>query len=123
MPAGEGRASVDTLRQAASWSVAAASLRQVAREVGMSPSGLQKFLDGAGPYSATRKKLEHWYVRGGSAPDVHSVLTAIGVLVQDLPPAERIQAMDRALVALEQSRPGKSPGWVKHLRSRLQGSR
>ncbi len=123
MPAGEGRASVDTLRQAASWSVSAASLRQTAREVGMSPSGLQKFLDGSGPHPATRKKLEQWYLRGGRVPDVQSVLSSLGVLVQDLPPAERIQAMDRALVALEQSRTGKPPSWVKHLRSRLQGSR
>lgn len=120
MPAGEVRASVDILRQAASWSVSAASLRQVAREVGMSPSGLQKFLDGSSPYSATRKKLARWYVRRGHEPDVHAALAALEVLVQDLPPVERLQAMDRALVALARSRIGKSPSWMKQVRSQLE---
>ena len=119
MPAGEVRASVDRLRQAASRSVSAASLRQVAREVGMSPSGLQKFLDGSSPYSATRKKLERWYVREGPPPDGRSACAAVEVLVHDLPPAERVEATDRILVAVQQSRGGKAPRWIKQLRLQL----
>ena len=119
MSAGEVRASVGTLRQAASRSVSAASLRQVAREVGMSPSGLQKFLSGSSPYSTTRKKLERWYGRAGPPPDDHSVRAAVDVLVHDLPPVERVEATDRILVAVEQSRGGKPLRWVKQLRSQL----
>ena len=95
MPAGEGRASVHTLRRALTGSVSASSLRQVARDVGMSPTGLKNLLDGARPYSATRRKLECWYVRGGHMPDVHSALSALEVLVQDVAPDERTQAMGR----------------------------
>jgi len=123
MLAGEGRVSVDTLRRAVAGSVSATSLRQVAREVGMSPTGLRKFLSGASPYSATRRKLEHWYVRHGRGPDVHSALSALEVLVQDLPPADRIQAMEGILDVLVQSVSGKLPNWIKHLRSQLREAR
>ena len=119
MPAGEGRVSITTLRRAVEGSVSATSLRQVAREVGMSPSGLRKFLSSASPYSATRRKLERWYVRRGSAPDVHSALAALEVLVLDLPPAERIRAIEQIVDGLERSRTGKLPGWIKQLRSQL----
>ena len=89
----------------------------------MSPTGLQNLLDGATPYSATRKKLERWYVRGGHAPDVHSALAALEVLVQELSPAEQIEAMEGILHVLERSRTRRRLRWVKQLRSRLQGSR
>ncbi len=121
MPAGEGRVSVGTLKRAVAGGVSATSLRQVAREVGMSPTGLRKFLSGASPYSATRRKLERWYVRRGSAPDVHSALAALEVLVLDLPPSERIRAMERIMDGLEESRTGKLTGWIKQLRSQLEG--
>jgi hypothetical protein len=38
-----------------------ASLRQAAREVGMSPTGLSKFLDGAEPHMRTVGKLRAWH--------------------------------------------------------------
>ena len=85
----------------------------------MSPSGLQKFLAGSSPYSATRRKLERWYVRRGSAPDSHSALAALEVLVQDLPPAERIRGMQRIVDGLERSRTGTLPGWIRQLWSQL----
>ena len=119
MLADEGRVSVDTLRRAVAGSVSATSLRQVARDVGMSPTGLWKFLSGATPYSATRKKVERWYVRRGGAPDVHTALAALEVLVQDLPPADRIQAMEGILAALGQSMSGKLPNWMEQLWSKL----
>ena len=121
MPVGEGRVSVGTLKRAVAGGVSATSLRQVARDVGMSPTGLRKFLSGASPFSATRRKLERWYVRRGRAPDVHSALAALEVLVLDLPPAERIGAMERIVDNMERSRTGKSPGWIRQLRSQLEG--
>ena len=123
MLADEGRVSVDTLRRAVAGSVLATSLRQVARDVGMSPTGLRKFLSGTTPYSATRRKLEHWYVRHGRGPDLHSALSAIQVLVQDLPPAERIQAMEEILAVLGQSMSGKVPNWIEQVRSQLREAR
>ncbi len=119
MPASEGRVSIDTLRKAASWSVAGASLRRVARDVGMSPTGLQNFLDGSSPYSATRKKLERWYVRSGHDPDHHAALAALEVLVQHLPPAERTQAVRRLVGVVAKGKTGRPPSWVKLLRSEL----
>ena len=44
MPVGEGRVSITTLKRAVAGGVSATSLRQVARDVGMSPTGLRKFL-------------------------------------------------------------------------------
>lgn len=37
------------------------SLRRLARELEMSPSGLAKFIDGAAPYSATLRSVTEWY--------------------------------------------------------------
>jgi len=37
------------------------SLRQTAREVGMSPTGLTNFLNGATPFTPTVRKLKKWY--------------------------------------------------------------
>lgn len=38
----------------------ATSLRGAAREIGMSPTGLRKMLDGAQPYSPTIRRLRKW---------------------------------------------------------------
>lgn len=43
------------------------SLRQAAREVGMSPTGLSKFCDGAEPYDPTVLKLREWYAAHAQA--------------------------------------------------------
>jgi len=48
--------------RAALWAyLEVASLRQTAREVGMSPTGLSNFLNGAKPYTPTVRKLRTWY--------------------------------------------------------------
>lgn len=39
------------------------SLREVAREIGMSPTGLRKFRDGTDPYGPTVLKLREWMQR------------------------------------------------------------
>ena len=97
-------------------------MRHVAREVGMSPSGLQKFLAGSQPYSATRRKLERWYAKSGGEPDHHSAISALEVLVYDLPPVERPRAMRQLIQGLEEvfAKAGhRRPGWVKELRVQL----
>ncbi len=44
------------------------SLRQAAREIGMSPTGLQKFLHGGEPYVKTVRKLSLWRERNQPPP-------------------------------------------------------
>lgn len=88
----------------------------------MSPSGLQKFLSGSNPYSATRRKLERWYVREsagyGGALGVGSAHAALRVLLQDLPPERRSAAASSVLDALESAyaAAGDAPDWLAELR-------
>lgn len=64
------------------------SIRAVASEIGMSPSGLHVLLQGATPHARTREKLVAWYAarRGGRStqPQISSidVDAALRLLVQ-----------------------------------------
>ncbi|HEX9939764.1 MAG TPA: hypothetical protein VGB15_21695, partial [Longimicrobium sp.] len=60
--------SLERLRETVRLRVEATSLRAVARQVGMSPSGLEKFLAGGTPYAGSRQKLQDWWEREGSRP-------------------------------------------------------
>lgn len=74
--------SPERMRQAVTGAVLATSLRQVARDVGMSPSGLDKYITGISePYSQTRRKLEEWYVRNAVSHDGISDATAAAALM------------------------------------------
>jgi len=86
---------VRTLRQAVTRELATRALRDVARETGMSPTGLSKFSGGAEPYVPTVGKLWNWYLlhahRKGSAPrqiqpDEETALEAFRTLAPGLPP-------------------------------------
>jgi hypothetical protein len=65
---------VPVAREMARLRVAETSLREVAGEIGMSPSGLRKFLDGSDPYGKTLGKLRAWVPRvrglGDTSPEV-----------------------------------------------------
>lgn len=52
---------VAELRSAAAARVEATSLRRTAREIGLSPTGLSKFLSGTKPYMKTLRKLRRWF--------------------------------------------------------------
>ena len=128
MPAYEGGLRLERLREAVAERVDAYSLRQVARAVGMSPTGLQKFLDGSTPYAATRRKLERWYVReAASAPgatDAESVRAALHVLGRGLPTAERRKALKDIVLRLEAAYRDASrepPRWLAELRTEFRG--
>lgn len=127
MPARRGSLPLEPLREAVAKKVEARSLRQVAREVGMSPTGLQKFLAGATPYSATRRKLERWYVREtagyGGDLTVGSALAALRVLVQDLPPRDQPGALTELVSLLEKVyriQERAAPPWLRELRSLIE---
>lgn len=118
-----GAPSLERLREAVAGRVDARSLRQVAREVGMSASGLQKFLTGSRPYSATRRKLERWYVREsaeyGGDLGAGSAHAALRVLVQDLPPRRRAvviaSILERIEAAFAEAR-AERPAWIEEVR-------
>lgn len=128
MPAPRGALSLERVREAVAESVEARSLRQVARDVGMSPTGLQKFLAGARPYSATRRKLERWYVREsaryGGELSVGSALAALRVLAQDLPAHKQPRVLGEMVGLLEEAHraAGRTPPpWLHELRELLEG--
>jgi hypothetical protein len=51
---------IESIRSALREYLEFASLRQVSREVGMSPTGLSNFVNGADPYVRTVRKLREW---------------------------------------------------------------
>lgn len=112
---------LDQLRAVILARMATASLRSVAREVGMSPSGLQKFVDGSIPYLPTRQKLERWYVREASRGEAEMsaevASAALGVLVCDLSPARRRAVVRRLVKEVRASydAEGPPPAWLEDL--------
>jgi hypothetical protein len=113
---GSGR---DLLLRALTARVESSSLRQVAREVGMSPTGLKKVLDGASPYAPTRAKLERWLVREAAMTpaflDADSAGAALDLLVSGLPVAARAGSKAEVIAAVraQHDRAGvKVPPWL-----------
>jgi len=114
--------SLERLRETVALRVQATSLRTVAREVGMSPGGLEKFLAGETPYSASRQRLQAWWEREGARPrsdlTVEGVEVAIGALVRDLPPEHRVEAIGRVVDALRRLYAAEGtpePPWLAQL--------
>ena len=114
--------SIDRLRESVAIRVHATSLRAVARQVGMSPSGLEKFLAGGMPYTNTRRKLmEWWYREGAEAPmdlSADGVAVALGTLVRDLPPDRRERTLRELVGTLRElyaSQGAPCPPWLGEL--------
>src|SRR5215212_10136624 len=110
--------SLERLRETVALRVQATSLRTVARQVGMSPAGLEKFLAGETPYSRSRQRLQEWWVREASRPrsdlTAGGVEVAIGALVRDLPPEHRVEAIRRVVQSLRRVydlQRGAAPEW------------
>jgi len=77
---------LSAVRDALRESVAVTSLRSTARELKMSPTGLQGFIDGATPYVKTSRRARAWYAawsfRRGATDEADEA--AIGVLVSTI---------------------------------------
>ena len=121
-PPKEG-ASIGTLRQAARIYVDATSLRHAARDIGMSPTGLRGFIDGADPYVKTTRKLTEWYVREIQSRSAElsreSAGAALSLLVQHMPATQRGLTMLQILDLLDRRcRESNSarPVWLVDLR-------
>lgn len=119
--------STEQIRQTAELRVQETSLRQVAYRIGLSPMGLKKFLDGASPYEANRRKLADWYVREQGRrtvppPDPTVAVIALGVVLRDLPAALRRDSVEPVVQLLESlyaRSQAPRPAWLDGLRDRL----
>jgi hypothetical protein len=117
------------MREAAAARVENTSLRSVAREIGMSPTGLKKFLQGTAPYSPTLRRLRNWYVQYAAvqAGEVQKqdATAALAVLVHDLSPDPRRTAASCVLdcVSRGYDESGKTrPVWVNELRAQYEAA-
>jgi hypothetical protein len=108
---------IPKIREAVVASVERTSLRNVARQIRMTPSGLMKFLSGAAPYRPTRRKLEAWFVRhsadagdkdGVTSPE--TAAAAIRILGLYASPAERGAFVDALLEQVSPVLPA-APEW------------
>lgn len=101
------------------------SLRQAARETGMSPTGLRKVLDGTRLHASTERKLVSWYMRhvaqqgGWGALDADTAAAALELLTAGIPPGQR-QALVDAFLAMAEDGYRKAnlpiPAWIESLR-------
>jgi len=116
---------IEYLRTAALALVERSTLRAAARQIGMSPTGLKKFIQGTDPYGPTRRRLKKWYVHNASpAPEVErdDATAALSVLTFDLAPLPRREAADCMLDCLAQGYDAtgrQRPEWVAELRELL----
>lgn len=85
---------LEHVREVVADAVEQGSLRGVAREVGMSPTGLKKFLAGTDPYGPTLRKLVPWFQRRAHlarpAPEALVVASAVDVLLADFSDVEQV---------------------------------
>lgn len=122
-------ATIKHLRETAQARVENTSLRSVAREIGMSPTGLKKFLQGTAPYSPTLRRLRTWFVQyaamQGGAVRREEASAALSVLVHDLSPDPRREAATCLLDCVERGyeQSGKTqPAWMSELRAQFGGA-
>jgi hypothetical protein len=116
---------LDRVRRSVALQVQSTSLRHVARRVGMSPTGLEKFLRGAEPYTIIRRKLVDWWTREGESPnaEVSTDLAsdALQALVRDLPASQQRGAMVEMLQVLRAAHEMDGvpvPTWLRELAAR-----
>src|SRR3954468_22562028 len=118
---------VPEMRRALCDEVAATSLHNVSRQTGMTAGGLQRFIDGGQPYTATRRRLERWYLLHGpgrheAALSGGSALAILKVLVQDLAPARHRLTLELLVKSLEDAYATAElprPEWLGRVRGEL----
>lgn len=119
--------SVALLRQALRDEIAATSLGHVSRQVAMHPAALQKFLESGHPLTATRRRVERWYVLHGpgrlrSGVSAESAMAVLRVLVQDLPPSRHrpmLEGLVRSLEDAYRTACLPRPAWLAEVRAEV----
>ena len=104
---------LERLRISVETAVERSSLRAVAEAVGMSPSGLTKFLDGAQPYGKTVERLRRWHLERTEKGD--GISAPLRKLLETLPEADREDALSELLDAAREvyRRRGQAPpAWM-----------
>ena len=113
---------LDVLRAALRLAIELSSLRQVARETGLTPSGLEIALVSRRPRHKTLRKMQDWYVRHAAAvgcADVHTARAAFEVLLEGLPHDRRDALVADTLAKLGAAHRecgSNPPGWMAKLR-------
>lgn len=112
---------LEVVREALRRAIDVRSLRQVAREVGLSPRGLNLFLRGNASQTRTARKLRDWYVLH-AAEDVgasgDTAAASLGHLLDGLDAADREQGVLMILGILEmlhRRRDRPPPAWIDDL--------
>ncbi|HEU4561216.1 MAG TPA: hypothetical protein VFS20_25410 [Longimicrobium sp.] len=119
---GASAADLERYRIALEDAIALTSLRAVARAVGMSPTGLTKFIDGTNPYGRTLERVRTWYfTRAGvhqTAPE--EIISALRRFVVTLPePNAGVVHLLAAVDAAYQQAGMYVPEWVSAARTCL----
>ena len=121
MPAERPAVPVEVLRRAVRERVAESSVRVVAEQTGMSPTGLWRFIQGTAPYAKTRRRLQSWYVvQQAAAPVSDEVMpeaahAALDLLTRHVADRRR-EARQRALLDILVEPGDREPPWLGTLR-------
>lgn len=97
------------------------SLRQAARETGMSPNALRNFVRGAHPRATTRSRLERWLASRPAAaggPSLSAFVRLLEDVTPDLPPKDAAalgREMTRLLLDAYDRRHVPPPRWVREV--------
>jgi len=113
---------LERFRIALEAAISRSSLRAVAEEVGMSPSGLTKFLDGASPYGKTVERLQSWYIRevGVQRIQPDHIANQLRRIVATLSePDSGVANLLDAVVAAYAAEGMEPPQWVAQVRALL----
>jgi hypothetical protein len=118
-------ATVEHLRGSVAAHAGNRSLRRVAREIGMSATGLKKFLERTDPYFPTLRRLQTWYVKHAAGESgsfqLEDASAAINVLLHDLSPQARQGMAGRMIEVLARGYDETgtdTPVWLSDLRAR-----
>lgn len=117
------------LRDAVARQLATISLRQAAREIGLSPNALRNFVGGAEPRVSTRAKLERWVAARRATdrrPSVGRLVQLLGELGVELSPAQTAQLgreTARFLLSAYEARRLPPPRWVRELATHYRTAR
>jgi hypothetical protein len=114
-PSGYKAQLIADIRRVAQERVQSESLRSVARQVGFSPSGLQKFLNGATPYHKSFLRLTAWYRQHEAKPldlSARDAAAALALLTIGMPEDRRRAATNTILDALLDGYRQPAPAWL-----------